>query len=339
MSAPLTVIDTRGTRLENRHVVHAAVADPAGHIVAAHGEADRLIYPRSAIKALQAIPGIESGAADAAGATPPQLALAASSHSGEPDHAREAAAMLAAIGLDHTALQCGILPPRRAEDREAMRRAGHTATALNHPCSGKHAMMLILARHLGARPETYTDPNNRVQEEIAAALTAHTGAAHRAAGAGIDNCSVPTWALPLAALATGFARLASARASPGRANAMQRVLEACISHPYMVAGTGRACTRLMEALAPRVFAKSGADGVYVAALPAQGLGIALKVEAGNKTASEVAITHLIARHLGVDEAERAALAPLACQPRHSVRGAVVGQSFLADDMGREIPIG
>jgi L-asparaginase II len=155
--------------------------------------------------------------------------------------------------------------------------------------------MLATAIHLGLDPKGYERPDHPVQIEIARVLSATCGIDLQPDVMGIDGCSVPTFALPLAALAQGFARVALGEglAQP-RADAVQRLMQACFAAPILVAGEGRFDTEAMRALAPACFVKGGAEGVHCAALPELGLGIALKIDDGAKRGTEVALAATLA---------------------------------------------
>lgn len=296
--APLYVVVGRGAHVESCHRVYAVVADGDGCVTAAHGDGARPIFPRSAVKAIQALLVVESGAADAFGFTPAELALTCASHAGTPLHVETARGMLAKAGLDATALACGAHWPLDETAARDLARGGAEPGSLHNNCSGKHAGFLAVAAHLGYRITGYETPHHPVQERVAAILAEMTGAPITAAARAIDGCSVPTWAVPLERLAVAFARLGSgAGLAPGRAAAAARLRAAVAAHPLLVAGPGRFDTRVMEACGERLFVKIGAEGVLCAAIPAAGVGIAVKAEDGAARAAEVAMASLLLRHL------------------------------------------
>jgi L-asparaginase II len=308
MSNPVLVEALRGSLVESRHCGAVAVADPAGGLALALGDVERPVYPRSAIKALQALPLVESGAANRYSLGAEELALACASHNAEPGHVATAAGMLARAGLDAAALKCGAHWPIHQPSAQALARAGGQASALHNNCSGKHAGFLCTACTMEADPGHYFEPAHPVQREVRAALESLTGAALAQDICAVDGCSVPTWAVPLNALARGFARFATgAGLPPERAKAAARLRAACAQQPWHVAGTGRFCTEIMHAFGARVFVKTGAEGVACAALPELGLGIAVKCDDGAGRAAEVMLAATLARFL-TGEADRAALA-------------------------------
>jgi L-asparaginase II len=324
MSNPALVEVLRGSLVESRHRGAIAVADAGGRAVLALGDVERPVYPRSAIKALQALPLVESGAADRYALAPEELALACASHSGEPEHVAAATRMLARAGLEPSALQCGAHWPIHQPSAQALARGGCSATAVHNNCSGKHSGFLCAACALDADRTRYTDPAHPVQRAVKATLEGLAGQAIAEDVCAVDGCSVPTWALPLAALARAFARFGSGQGlAPERAKAAERLRAACAAHPWHVAGTGRFCTELMRAFGARVFVKTGAEGVFCAALPGEGLGIALKCDDGAGRAAEVMVAATIARFLK-GEADRAALAPFVRPTLRNWNGIAVG---------------
>ncbi|RWB74659.1 MAG: asparaginase [Mesorhizobium sp.] len=324
MSNPVLVEVTRGAVVESRHRGAVSVFDADGKPVWEIGDTDRPVFPRSAVKAIQALPLVESGAADAYGFGNRELALACASHSGEPAHVELAREMLAKAGLDKTALECGAHWPNH-EATLALARAGDVPSALHNNCSGKHAGFLCTCVHSGIAHQGYVKEGHAQQEMVRDAMQAVTGAAHNAENSAIDGCSIPTYAVPLKNFAQGFARMATGRGfSPERAKAAKRLLSACMAEPFLVAGTGKADVALMQAAPGRIFVKTGAEGVYCAALPELGLGIALKCDDGAGRGAEVMIAAVLAKLLRADEAVAARLTELSHPAVESRIGAKVG---------------
>lgn len=306
---PLVVEVTRGGMVESRHRAAVAVVDPDGAVVRGWGDIDRPVYGRSAIKPLQALPLLETGAADRFALSAAEIALACASHSCEPRHVAAVGAWLARIGLSADDLECGSHLPSEDQAMKAVVRSGVPLTGLYNNCSGKHAGFLTTARHLGEPTRGYIRFEHPVQQRILGTLEQVCGLDLRDAPRGIDGCGIPVIGIPLGNLALGMARLADPDGlPPARAAAARRILAAMCAEPFMVAGTGRFCTVLMEALGPKAAVKTGAEGVYCAALPELGLGVALKVDDGAGRAAEVAMGAVLV-HLGViGEAERGAIA-------------------------------
>jgi L-asparaginase II len=324
MSNPILVEVMRGTLVESRHRGAVAIADADGTLVWTRGDVTRPVYPRSAVKPLQALPLVESGAAERYGLDDEDLALACASHSGEPAHVAGVERMLAKAGLDAADLRCGVHWPISQPAAQALACTG-TASALHNNCSGKHAGFLCVACALGVAHEGYTAPEHPVQREVHAVLESLTGAALPPESCAVDGCSVPTWAMPLANLAQAFARFGTGRRlAPGRAKAAARLRAACAAKPRHVAGTGRFCTAIMQRLGARVLVKTGAEGVFCGALPEEGLGIAVKCDDGAGRAAEVVMAAVIARFLRLDSADRAALEALVRPTLRNWNGIVVG---------------
>ncbi|MDX8443736.1 asparaginase [Mesorhizobium australafricanum] len=325
MTNPVLVEVTRGAVVESAHRGAVSVFDADGRPVLEIGDTDRPVFPRSAVKAIQALPLVESGAADAYGFGNRELALACASHSGEPAHVELATAMLAKAGLDRKALECGAHWPSSHDATIALARAGGVPNALHNNCSGKHSGFLCTCAHAGISHGGYVKAGHALQEMVREAMQSVTGAAHDVDHCGTDGCSIPTYAVPLKSFARGFARMATGRGfSPERAKAAKRLLSACMAEPFLVAGTGKADVALMQAAPGRIFVKTGAEGVYCAALPELGLGIALKCDDGAGRAAEGMIAAVLAKLLGSDEALAARLTGLARPAIESRVGAKVG---------------
>jgi L-asparaginase II len=290
----LVVEITRGNAVESRHQVDAVIADAEGSLVSTHGDADRETYPRSSIKALQALPLVESGAADNFGFEPRHLALACASHHGEKMHTETACEMLAAAGLTLACLECGAQMPAKPEDMQQLAREVIPVTAIHNNCSGKHSGFLVFAVQEGFVTSGYVKIDHPVQREIAGTLEAITSAKHGEDNHGIDGCSIPTYRIPLENLAKAYAKFGVGDdVNPGRSTAMLRLRDACMAHPEMVAGTDAFDTRIMTALKGRVFTKTGAEGVFTVAIPELSLGMAIKCHDGTTRAAEAACASLI----------------------------------------------
>lgn len=312
MDNPVLVEVTRGPLVESQHRGAVAVVDADGASVLALGDMECRVYPRSAVKALQILPLLESGIADRLGLTEAEIALACASHSGEPAHVETAAGMLAKAGQGPACLACGAHWPLGDAAGRALAAAGGRPSALHNNCSGKHAAFICLACGLDEDPAGYIAPGHRVQEVVRAALEDLTGASHTEDVRGIDGCSIPTYAVPLPALAYGFAKFGTGTGiSPRCVQAARRVRKAVAAHPFMLAGTGRFDTVVTEALGQRAFVKTGAEGVYCAALPEVGLGVALKCDDGARRAAEVMMAALIRRFLPLEGDERERVEALA----------------------------
>jgi L-asparaginase II len=331
---PVLVEAWRGDTVESFHRGAIAVVDGDGTTVAALGDVDRPVFPRSAVKLLQALPLVESGAADRFGLRDEELALACASHVGEPAHTRAALSMLGKVGLDDSVLECGAHWPYDEVSAHALAASGATPGPLHNNCSGKHAGFVCLGCLLAEQQDRraflsgYVQPEHPVMREVTDALQAATGCDLSRAPRGIDGCSIPAYAIPLRQLAHGFARAASGIGlTPGRAAAAERLRRAVARAPRMVGGSGRFDTLVMQAMGERVFCKVGAEGVYCAALPESGFGVALKVDDGNTArACEVVMATLIEGLVPLaNDGERGLLAGLSDLTLRNRRGLEVGR--------------
>ena len=330
LSNPVLVEVTRGSLVESRHRGAIAVARADGELLLALGDVTRPVYPRSAVKLLQAVPLIESGAADAFGLDDAELAVACASHSGDRVHVEAVRSLLAKAGLDESLLACGVHWPISENPTRELLREARRPTPIHNNCSGKHAGMLATAVHLGLDPKGYERPDHPVQIAITRILSETCAVALRSDLMGIDGCSVPTFALPLGALAQGFARVASGEGlSAPRGDAVRRLMQACFAAPVLVAGEGRFDTEVMCALAPACFVKGGAEGVHCAALPELGLGIALKIDDGAKRGTELALAATLAALL---PSAKKALRDLIEGEIETLRGARAGRMAPSDEL-------
>jgi L-asparaginase II len=337
---PILVNALRGSAIESVHRGALAVVDADGAVHTALGDIHRPVFPRSAVKVLQALPLVASGAADALGLTDPELALACASHGGEPLHAQTAAGMLAKAGVAVQALECGTHWPYFDSAIKAMAAAGETPSALHNNCSGKHAGFVclgcLLARDGDRRDflRGYVRPDHPVMREVTAALQAATGYDLAQAPVGTDGCSIPTYAIPLRQLAHAFARVGTGTGlGADHARAAARLRAAVAAAPFMVAGTGRFDSRVMERLGARVFCKVGAEGMYCAALPELGLGVAVKMDDGNNArACEVVMAAVIERLLPLDEGDAGFMRGFSDVGLHNWNGIEVGRLQAAPDL-------
>jgi L-asparaginase II len=296
MSNPVLIEVTRGERVESFHRGAVAVSRGPGPPLLAFGDVTRPVYARSAIKMMQALPLIETGAADQFGFGDAEIALACGSHAGTERHVAVARGMVAKLGLDQACLACGPAAPLATKAAFALAARGEAPTPLHHNCSGKHAGMLASALATGAATAGYWEARHPVQHHVQAVVSDLTGVALEGDVCGIDGCCVPTWALSLDTLARAFARIATGEGlSADRNAAVRRLLGSCWAEPELVSGRGRADTVVMAALPGRIYLKNGAEGVYCGALPELGLGFALKIDDGAQRACAGAVMPLVER--------------------------------------------
>ena len=299
----------RGGVVESRHTVHVAVVDRNGRLVAHAGDADYVTFWRSAAKPFQALPLVVDGAADRFGLGREQLALACAPHSSEPAQVEKVRDFLRTIGCAERDLLCGAHRPLSDAVAKDYETRGVRLTAVYSNCSGKHAGMLALAQHHGWPTEFYTRREHPVQQRCLAEVSRWTETPVDKIGVGVDGCGVTCFALPIGKMASAWARLGDA----------DRIVEAMLRHPDLIAGKDRPCTDLMQAHPGRVIVKVGAEGVYSALLVREGLGVTLKVEDGHSVAAALAIAAVL-EALGL----RPQPAALLARPLHNSRGETVG---------------
>ena len=321
----LVIECSRGAAVESAHLVDAALVDASGRVVEAWGDIERFVYPRSAVKSIQALPFFESGAADETQATDAEIALACASHNGQDAQIGAVRKWLARTGLGEEHLECGGHLLYHKETAEEYIRRGEAGVAIHNMCSGKHSAFLVTAKLLGEETKNYIAREHPVQQRVSAAIREMTGWDISRSPWAIDGCSIPTIGLPLHALARGAANIADPDAQqPARQEAIGRIRAAIAAEPFMIAGDGRACSDIIPALAGKAYVKFGAEGVFFAPLLTLGFGLALKVRDGATRAADTAIAALLA-HLGLlDDAAQEKLAAYIEAPLANWRGIHVG---------------
>jgi L-asparaginase II len=333
IAEPLVEV-TRGAITESRHRGHVVAVEPDATIVSYLGAPENVTFLRSSAKPFQALPLLVSGAADHFGFSDREVALACASHSGEPIHTEIVTSMLRKIGLRPDALKCGTHEPFSPEVARRLRDQGEQPNVLQNNCSGKHAGMLALAKHLGAATETYDSPENPVQLAIGRAVAEFAGVALEDLSVGIDGCGVPVFGITVKAMGLAYARLVSPPEGlnePTR-SACQRIVRVMSTYPELIGGTTeRLDTEIMRAAPGRLISKVGAEGVYTAGiLPCKewprGLGLALKIEDGDDHRARPTVVIEALRQLAVlrDESLEA-VARYAFFPVRNRRGDVVGE--------------
>jgi L-asparaginase II len=319
----------RGDVVESVHRGHYLIIDGEGHEIAAEGSPETVTFIRSAAKPFQVLPCITSGAADATGFSDEEIALACASHSGEARHVRIAQLMLERIGLSEIHLRCGTHSPFYDKEAERMQRAGEFPTQLHNNCSGKHAAMLALAKHIDADIGTYESPGNPVQVEILKMISMMTESPAGKIRVATDGCAAPNFALPLSAMAKGFINLISPpeQFSLDLKAACGKVVSAMANNPDLIGGTERLDTILMQAAEGRIISKVGAEGVWLCGvLPSEahpaGLAIALKIEDGDDRRARPVVAAALLKQLGI--LSKDSLPELSPMPIKNRRGDTVG---------------
>lgn len=325
MTDPVLVELTRGKIVESVHRGALAVCDADGRVKMALGDIVSPVYPRSAFKMMQALPLVESGAADAFKVSPKELSLACASHSGERFHVETAGGWLKRMKVKPEALACGPHLPGNDKAAKALLRAGRNPTKLHNNCSGKHAGFVCCALHMGAPVEGYEKSGHAVQKAARRAIGELCGVDPKAMPVGIDGCAAPNFALPLKALATGFARLADPmKLAPTRAAAIFRLMDAVTRHPLYESGTGRSDAVLMADALAGTMIKVGAEGVHAAAIPELGLGAVIKIDDGASRAAETAMAEILVK-LGALKASSKAARAYRAAPVKNWRDEVCGE--------------
>ena len=323
---PVLVEVTRGPIAESVHRAAFAVVAPDGKVVASAGDIMRPVYPRSAIKPIQALALVETGAADAFALDDPEIALACASHAGEPRHVETVGRWLDRVGLSEADLECGRHLPYSDAATQAIFAAGRTPSQLHNNCSGKHTGFLTVARHLGAPTQGYIRFDHPVQQRVLGILEQMTGLDLGAAPRAIDGCGIPTIGMPLGNIALAMARLADPDDQPDRRQAAcARIRAAMTAEPVLVSGTGLFDSVVMQALGGRAQVKGGAEGVCCASVPELGLGVAVKADDGAGRAANVIMAAVLERLdvIRPDDAER--LSEQLAPPVRNRAGRVVGE--------------
>ena len=319
----LDIVVTRGPAVESQHRVHAAVVDASGALVGSARDPGIVTAWRSCAKPFQVMPLIESGGFDELGWGDDELAVACASHGGEPEHLAIASAMLARVGLEEGDLACGPHEPLSPRGLRLLRDAGTRPTRLHNNCSGKHAAML--ARAAVQRWETtgYERDGHPVQRAILEKVASWAGVPAPSVGRAVDGCGVVVFSLPLDAMARSYARLADA-AERGD-EVPERIVHAMTTRPFLIGGTDRFDSILMEETGGRVLAKVGAEGVHTVAVLDQRVGFAVKVEDGSSRAQHPAVLRML-QHLGaLPDPLPPRLADLLVRAVRNTRGETVGE--------------
>src|SRR5215204_7406155 len=326
-SMPVAIAETtRGGITESVHYGVVVVVDATGEVIESTGDPETVVFFRSSAKPFQAIPVIESGAADAFGFTPAELALCCASHEGSLEHQRQVAAMLAKIGMSPASLQCGCSLPMNEPEASRVTLGGIEGSPLHCDCSGKHAGMLATIVHEGLSHHDYLDPPHPLQQRILSIMAEVMRVPVESIVLGTDGCSLPTFGAPVRAFATAYAALAAPERVPvgmGRehATALDRLRAAMTAYPENVAGHGQLVTDLMALSDGRIAAKSGAEGLICLAVPERGLGIAIRVMDGSFR-THAAVTVATLEQLGVlDAATRDAILKV-ISPNYAINTAV-----------------
>lgn len=324
---PVLVNVWRGSAIESRHRGSVAVVDSSGKPLLSLGDTQHPVFPRSSIKFLQALPLIETGAAEHFSLTDEHLAFACASHNGEVIHTDLADEWLKRISCDVDDLGCGAELPMNRESAFELMGMGHGPQRIHHNCSGKHLGMMTTCRHLGEPLLNYRLYHHPAQRRWFDVVEAMCNVRPMQLPWGYDGCGIPTIAMPLQRIALAMARFADRTgADEVRKTAIEKLQSAITQHPYLIAGATRLCTELMSRLAPRVLVKTGAEGCYTACVPERGIGIALKMDDGRGRAANVALGAVLQLLSEMDDGVAADLENYIAPSITNSRGEVVGRS-------------
>lgn len=327
---------TRGSLVECLHRGDIAVCDPDGRLIAHAGDPDKVTYMRSSAKPIQALSVVLSGAADRFGLDQRELAITCASHEAEDFHVATVRSILAKLGLNEDALQCGIHPPINRQVGRDLIGAGRKPTQVHNNCSGKHSGMLAVALAMGAPIEGYLHPDHPVQRMNRALVAEFAGMVPDRLIVGVDGCGVPVFGLPIRGMARAFARLSSPDSLPtDLAAAASRVVAAIQANPTIIQGTGRFTSRLIEVGAGRLVAKDGAEGVFCVGSRPRRLGLAAKCEDGSTRPLPPTVLRALAEMGAINQADLAELAQFGRPPVKNNRGEAVGEVVAVADLTRD----
>lgn len=326
---PLVVEVLRGPVVESLHHVMAVIVNELGHVTQFWGNPQFLTMPRSAIKMLQALPLIESGAAEKFELDDKMLALACSSHRGEKEHLQVLQQWLEKIPLKESQFICGPHWPYDEASAHEMIRKGQKPTALCNNCAGKHAALITTCLHLGENPTGYEKYEHNAQKRLRKVLTETMKFDHSRTAYGIDGCGIPTYAVPLQSMAVGMSSLINPKENPTRRAAAERLFRAMRAYPFFVSGSDSFATAVIEKSQGRALVKGGAEGVYCAVLPEKRMAFAIKASDGAGRAAQVAAASLLLQLGGLSEVEFKSLAKHTMPTITNWKGDVVGQMRIA----------
>ena len=316
---------TRGPAVESVHAVAACAVDARGREMLVLGDVDVPIFLRSSAKPFIAGAIVASGAAAHYDLDDREIAVICASHNGEAFHVETVRGILQKIGLDESDLRCGAHAPAYEPAAAQLAAQGRAPSAIHNNCSGKHAGILAMCRHLGVEHASYLEVDNPAMRRILAFCARLSDDDATRWPVGVDGCGIPAYATPLRRAALAFARLATLEGLAREdASALERVRRAMAAEPAYVGGTGRFDSALIATTRGRVVCKAGAEGVHGDALVREGAGLVLKVVDGNRRATPPAAIALLGAMNALEPDELAALGPFARTEVRNVSGRVVG---------------
>jgi L-asparaginase II len=278
---PVLVEIYRDTVLESFHRGVVCIVDRDGKIVFSLGDVQQVCYPRSAMKLLQVIPLLVGGGMKHLGLTLEEIAVMCGSHNGEAEHLRVVRSILKKIGLDESALNCGPQYPSSKRDANALIKADEKPHHIHNNCSGKHAGMLAACVLNNWPVHDYINPHHALQQRILEICSLMYEYPKEKMVTALDGCSAPIFSVPVYNQALAFKNLvANSSFDPAIQRACKTIVEAVSTYPFMVAGTGRYCTDLMQITAPKIIGKTGAEGIFCMTFTEQQLGVCIKIDDG-----------------------------------------------------------
>ena len=323
-SLELDVVVTRGNSVESFHRVHAAAVNACDTLLAGSGDPELLTFWRSCAKPFQIIPLLECGGFDALGWGDAELALACASHGGEPEHVAVVESMLRTLGLEEGDLACGPQEPLSPRGAKIARDSGVRIKRTHNNCSGKHTAMLALAQHHGWSIEGYERADHPVQLAMLNQVALWTGVRPSEIDVAVDGCGAAVFGLPLDRMARAFARLGAAA---GRGEEIPaRIINAMTRNPFLIGGTDRFDSVLMEETEGRILSKVGAEGVHSAVILDSSVGVAVKVEDGSPRAQYPAMIRVLQELDALPERLPPRLAEILRKPIRNSRGDIVGET-------------
>ena len=285
----------RGDLVESIHFGHVVISNNIGKVLAYLGNPSALIYPRSSCKIIQALPLVEMGLERGFSLNEKHLALACASHSGGQIHLNVAKDWLQKIKLDEKDLLCGPHLPYDKIELKKLKIKNKKPSPLHNNCSGKHLGFLTIAQAISKKSDSkknYIDVDHIVQKIVKKTFEEITGFLNP--DYALDGCSAPNFACSIQSLAKAMAVFANPEnLQKNRIMSIAKLRNAVLSHPELIAGSDRLCTKIMKKSNGRLIVKVGAEGVYTAMLLDKGLGMALKICDGSKRAAECLITTLL----------------------------------------------
>lgn len=317
---------TRGKHVENIHRGDAVCVSSDGKILGSLGNAHLPMFWRSAAKPFQLLQFVKMGGVEKYNLTQAELAILASSHSGEPIHVETVTSILHKLGLTPDILNCGAARPMSGKAFKELVRQNLKPSALHNPCSGKHSGIIALCQLLEIPIDDYIKPDHPAQKIIHKIVAMSAGISEDELDIGIDGCGVPVFYLPIDKMAYAYARLMNAEEGNWGeyTEAAIKIRDAMCANPLLVSGTGRIDKAVTELTKGRVLAKIGADAVYCLASREKKAGITFKIEDGSYAAVTPTVIAMLKYFDFITEEEHAKLLEMYPPVLKNHRGDIIG---------------